>query len=200
MADGTARGGRRGGPAGFLLDLFSQEPAVPPPPPPAGMGEAVASFAATRSAFRRSQLKLLAVILALAALVGSRFWPWDLTDWLILLGMSLPCWLLLTVGDRPPAISVGENWLRVAPEPPGQEGPVWVRTDQLTRIDQEMRFIRPVLVLHDRQGRVVKVELAELKANPAVFEVFCQAARRSYENGLQARPRPGIIQALELED
>ena len=213
---GSARRRRRAGPAGedplkpeyprfgwgvgFVRDLLSDGLALPPPPPPPGTGKTVAWYAVTRRGFRYGQLKFLVVALAIVALLGLQAWPWDRGDLLFLLILALAWWLLIVTLEIPPAVSAGEDWLRVYPSASGKNKDSWVRTDRLTRVEQVfVGWLRPALRLTDEERRTVTVELGDLRANPEVFEVFCRAARRAYQEGRLKGIKPGLVRQLGLD-
>jgi hypothetical protein len=76
-------------------------------------------------------------------------------------------------------VAVGENWLRVRTT----RSDHWVQTDQLVKAEVWFNWATRKLILEDRDGRRLIVDLADL--NPVMLEAFRAAMRRSQAAGLR---------------
>ena len=60
----------------------------------------------------------------------------------------------------------------------------WVQTNHLTRLALEIRWTNRYLVMEDRDGRKLRVDLDDLRSNGQVYEVFLRGVRHSRSRGL----------------
>jgi hypothetical protein len=154
------------------------QPILPAPPPPPGKGERLASWGMTRYKRWRELVAGLVIMVALMApIVG---WYQTPASWIIALATIGPGWLLGIYAYQPRSISVGADWLRVR----STRADDWVQTTQLARLALEIRLTNRYLVMEDRDGRKLRVHLADLGGNPRVVEVFLSAVRRARSQGL----------------
>jgi hypothetical protein len=168
--------GRRDG-TGGLTAWWREGPAIAPPPPPPGHGPRVGSRTEGRWARRRSLLWLLVVYVLLAGpIVG--WYHTRLAIALFAVAM-VPCWLLVVWRSPPKSVAVGEDWLRVRTTRSDR----WVQTDQLVKAEVWFNWATRKLILEDRDGRRLIVDLADL--NPVMLEAFRAAMRRSQAAGLR---------------
>jgi hypothetical protein len=154
------------------------QPALPAPPPPPGHGERLAAWGMTRSARWRELVAGLAIMVALMApIVG---WYRTPLSWVIAVCTIGPGWLLGIYAFPPRSVAVGADWLRV--RTPRRDN--WVQTDRLTRVALEIRWTNRYLQLEDRDGRKLRVDLDDLRANRRVFDTFLSAVRHARSAGL----------------
>jgi hypothetical protein len=93
----------------------------------------------------------------------------------------LPIWLLMVYAFGPHSLSVGEGWLATRKRRKVR----WVRTDQLARVSARSTWgMTSWLTLEDRDGRSLRVDLDDLRANPEVWKVFLRSFRHSRGSGM----------------
>jgi hypothetical protein len=154
------------------------QPVLPAPPPPSGHGERLAAWATTRYARWRELVAGLVIMVALMApIVG---WYRTPASWIIAACTIGPGWLLGIYGFPPRSIGVGADWLRVR-SPRSDD---WVQTNQLVRLALEIRWTNRYLVMEDRDGRKLRVHLAELRGDRRVFAAFLSGVRHARSTGL----------------
>jgi hypothetical protein len=154
------------------------QPILPAPPPPPGHRERLAAWGMTRSARWRELLAGLVIMVALGAPILG--WYRTPLSWVIAACTIGPGWLLGIYAFPPRSIAVGTDWLRVRST--RRDG--WVQTDQLTRLALEIRWTNRYLQMEDRDGRKLRVDLDDLRANPRVFDTFLAGVRRARSIGL----------------
>lgn len=93
----------------------------------------------------------------------------------------IPCWLLIIYGFRAHSIGAGAEWLRWYSRTRDR----WVRTDDLVKVSYEPRWLTPYLVLKDRDGRYLRVDLDELRASPPLYRLVIEGVKRSQAKGLR---------------
>ena len=161
-----------------LSAWWREEPAIQPAPSPPGLGRRVGSHTEGRWARRRGfvgLLVLMTLIWTAVGLLNGGFSPLPL--WA---GTLLGTWLLMVWGSRPESVSVGEDWLWRR----SGKRDWWVRTDDLAKLNVWFNWHRRKLLLEDRAGRRVTVDLGFLAENPAIHQAFLDAVRRSQAGGL----------------
>jgi hypothetical protein len=154
------------------------QPALPAPPPPPGYGERLAAWGMTRSARWRELLAGLAIMVALGAPIVD--WYRTPLSWLIAACTIGPAWLLGIYAFPARSVAVGADWLRVRTSRRDD----WVQTDRLTRLALEIRWTNRYLQMEDRDGRKLRVDLDDLRANRRVFDTFVSAVRHARSAGL----------------
>jgi hypothetical protein len=60
----------------------------------------------------------------------------------------------------------------------------WVQTNQLVRLALEIRWTNRYLQMEDRDGRKLRVDLDDLRANQRVFDIFLSGVRHARSTGL----------------
>jgi hypothetical protein len=132
----------------------------------------------TRYARWRELVAGLVIMVALGApIVG---WYRTPASWIIAACTIGPGWLLGIYGFPPRSIGVGADWLRVC----STRSDDWVQTNQLVRLGLEIRWTNRYLVMEDRDGRKLRVDLDDLRANRRVFDTFVSAVRHARSTGL----------------
>jgi hypothetical protein len=154
------------------------QPVLPAPPPPPGHGKRLAAWGMTRYARWRELIAGLVTMVALAApIVG---WYRTPASWIIAACTIGPGWLLGIYAYPPRSIGVGADWLRVR----STRSDHWVQTNQLARLSLEIRWTNRYLVMEDREGRKLRVDLDDLRADQRVYEAFLFAVRHARSQGL----------------
>jgi hypothetical protein len=132
----------------------------------------------SRYARWRELLAGLALLVALAApIVG---WYRTPLSWVIAACTIGPGWLLGIYAYPPRSVAVGADWLRV--HSTRRDG--WVQTTQLTRLALEIRWTNRYLQMEDRDGRRLRVDLDDLRADQRVFDTFLAGVRHARSAGL----------------
>jgi len=131
----------------------------------------------TRSARWRELLAGLAIMVALGAPIVD--WYRTPLSWVIAVCIIGPAWLLGIHAFPARSVAVGADWLRVRTSRRDD----WVRTDRLTRLALEIRWTNRYLQMEDRDGRKLRVDLDDLRANQRVFDIFVSAVRHARSTG-----------------
>jgi hypothetical protein len=161
-----------------LKDSRAPQPVLPAPPPPPGHGERLAAWGMTRYARWRELLAGLVIMVSLGApIVG---WYRTPLSWVIAACTIVPGWLRGIYAFPPRSIAVGVDWLRVR----STRSDDWVQTDQLVRLALEIRWTNRYLRLEDREGRKLRVDLDDLRADQRVYEAFLSGVRHARSQGL----------------
>jgi hypothetical protein len=117
------------------------------------------------------------MVVLMAPIVG---WYRTPLSWIIAACTIGPGWLLLIYAYPARSIGVGEDWLRVR----SNRKDAWVQTNQLIRLALEIRWTNHYLVMEDRDGRKLRVDLNELRGNQRVFRAFQSAVGHARSRGL----------------
>ena len=153
-------------------------PATQPAPSPPGRGPRVGSWTEAKWPRRRGFLALLVVMTLVwtaLGLLNGRFSPFPL--WV---GTLLGTWLVIVWRSRPRSVAVGEDWLWLR----SGKHDGWVQTDDLIKLSVWFNWTRRKLILEDRAGRRLTVDLGFLAENPVIHQAFLAAVRRSQAKGL----------------
>jgi hypothetical protein len=155
------------------------EPAIEPAPSPPGLGRVVGSLIEGKRQRRRGFVAVLLTIVLIWmvwALLHRSFQPLPL--WL---GTLVGTWLLMVWVDRPQSVAVGADWLWLR----SGRHDRWVKTDELAKVEFWGSWARRKLILRDRAGRRVTVDVGFLEEKPALYAAFVDAVRRSQAAGLR---------------
>jgi hypothetical protein len=132
----------------------------------------------TRHARWRELVAGLLLMVALSApIVG---WYRTPLAWIIAACTIGPGWLLGIYAFPLRSVGVGADWLRVR----STRSDHWVQTDRLARLALEIRWTNRYLVMEDRDGRRLRVDLDDLRADPRVYQAFLSAVGHARSRGL----------------